>query len=34
MVFLPTDDADGELDDHGDDGHIHNQYEPNFQPGY
>ena len=33
MVFLSTDDADGELDDHDDVGHIHNQYEPNIQPG-
>ena len=34
MIFLSTDDADGELDDHEDVGHNHNQYEPNFQPGY
>ena len=34
MIFLSTDDVDGELDDHGDAGHNHNQYEPNFQPGY
>ena len=34
MIFLSTDDADGELDDHGDAGHDQNQYEPNFQPGY
>ena len=25
--FLSTDDADGELDDHEDVGHIHNQYD-------
>ena len=34
MIFLSTDDADEELDDHGDAGHNHNQYETNFQPGY
>ena len=34
MIFLSTDDADGELDDHDDVGRNHNQYETNFRPGY